>query len=413
MCVKQLRFLYSHLAKFLNDTRGVWGKEVIQNYPNYSVPFNSYKIEELLSLSEIDLFKYAPQTAEKLLLKDSVNFYLETEELLKTLLQSWDYHPIRNLPIQAYQNLTPKKRHELSYLCDFLEMRNLIPSKHKIVDFCGGAGYLSRTLAFYFQTKTLSLDNDLELQERGKQRHSKFIPVGAEQLEIKNLDLLSNDIDLIETTTLNSPFIGIHACAHLLDSMLIKACQSNAPWILGVGCCYYKSTDTNYHLSQFAKNLNFNFSSESLLLASRGHDVNFESFEFSLKVKRYRYLTHILLKNYYGIEFRALGKAAPSTYSEPYINFALEKLPIALGRNLTDDDISIIHQVELREDYKIEVARMIICNFIRTSFAKKVELLIAIDRALFLAENGYEVELVELFEPTTSPRNIGIFGTKS
>ena len=55
---------------------------------------------------------------------------------------------------------------------------------------------------------------------------------------------------------------------------------------------------------------------------------------------------------------------------------------------------------------------MFCANIIRWQFGRAIEKLIILDRAIYLKENNYKVELGELFDENISPRNIGIFAEK-
>ena len=55
---------------------------------------------------------------------------------------------------------------------------------------------------------------------------------------------------------------------------------------------------------------------------------------------------------------------------------------------------------------------MLVGGLIRNAFGRLLELYIQLDRVIFLEENNYNAELLEVFEEPVSPRNIAIVATK-
>ena len=49
----------------------------------------------------------------------------------------------------------------------------------------------------------------------------------------------------------------------------------------------------------------------------------------------------------------------------------------------------------------------------RSMLARLIEVLVSLDRAVHLEERGLDVEVMALFERAVSPRNIGIFASRS
>jgi hypothetical protein len=51
---------------------------------------------------------------------------------------------------------------------------------------------------------------------------------------------------------------------------------------------------------------------------------------------------------------------------------------------------------------------MLAAGLIRNALGRVMELYLLVDRAIFLEEKGYKVEVQEFFDEELSPRNIGI-----
>ena len=409
--IENLRSVYSEIKQYLNSHKKIWEQEVIQSYPNYQAAFDLSFIKSLLCYSDEELFKLSQLPRFNLIeiptfLKEFDNLRDKIDSVIKINIFP-DKAIEDKLPVHAFQNLNNKKRHEHLRIFNLLNSFKLIPTDKTVVDFCGGAGYLARNLAYYFNTSSTFVDINKELILRGHKRSQNYVPHEAKPLKSINLDILKSTS--LEEIKNGSPFIGIHACAHLTDELIKIAVKKEAEWLLAVGCCYYKTEDTNYSISSFDK---FNFSIESLVNASRGHDLSLKNFLFSQKVKRKRYLLHILLKKYLDTDFIAVGNCSSELYDESFETYANNRLEFLFGSGIKNKHQDSIKKIVNDEQEQLEVELLIRCNFIRTYFQELLEAIIAFDRMAYLLENNYEAHAVRLFDKNISPRNIAILGLK-
>lgn len=401
------------LIFFLNGNRNIWEREVIQNSHNDVEVFNNSFVNSLIEFRDEELFNFVSTLDSTLKNKPD---YLSN---LDNLIHEFDtkitlpYSAISEsiLPIQSNQNIKDKKRHELSNIYNFLSLKEKIPSIDLVIDYCGGAGYLSRNLAYYYSTKCLSIDIDNNLQERGIKRSKNFIPEEACSFTLEQLDIKkhANDISILPEF---APSIAIHSCGDLLDSAILNSIKRKASWILGIGCCYYKTENPIYNSSNFFKKYDFKFTQESLVLASSGNNYCFSNFTHSLKVKRYRYLLHILLNKHFGLEFISVGNCQKREYYDSFFNYAYNRLSHLYGEDKAIELQALIKEVSESVEYHKQVEIMIRKNCIRSKFSRLLEILIAIDRVLFLKENNYQTEIYQIFSPSLSPRNIAIYAER-
>ena len=135
----------------------------------------------------------------------------------------------------------------------------------------------------------------------------------------------------------------------------------------------------------------------------------FDDYNFTIKVKSYRYMFHLFLRHHYDIkEFKKLGTSHKSLYHLPFEDYAkkqIERLELPFNSLTYKELKSFWGDTEKQNEMK----KMYFANRIRTFLARPVECLLLIDRALYLQEKGFAVEMHSWFDPKVSPRDLGIF----
>ncbi len=391
------------LISFLNENQSLWANEILYAYPNSKLGFKDSWISFLSGLDVRGLYSFQVGGAIPGLPKDLEVLRSRVAEL--EYLDSLDEYP-SDMQSLAYQFMTAKKKHEISQVIGFLKGQSLLPADGHIVDFCGGAGYLGRILAAYYDSQTISVDFDAELQERGLLRAEKLhLGIGG-SLKFVKADLLSDLEELTCTLPERSSTLGIHTCAHLSDKQFELSLKLKSKWIFNVSCCYFKTEDINYSYSKVAKDSGFKLSKESLLVAARGHDSDFESFEYSIHVKTYRYLLHMYMKDVLGLDFVSMGGLSKFDYDKTFSEYAHLRLQSVLGLSVRVEELCAFEE---DKENQLKLKEMIACNSFRTLFSRLIEKYIALDRAVYLSEQSYKVKLLEVFKAQISPRNIAVF----
>jgi hypothetical protein len=143
-------------------------------------------------------------------------------------------------------------------------------------------------------------------------------------------------------------------------------------------------------------------------LASRSHSkFSFNDYLLKEQIKKIRYTFHLLLFEKLNIrEFVGVGNYPLKKYFEGFATYAKEKLKeLNLPNPFSSEELDAFFEK------KRELVRyMFLCNILRWQTGRVLEIHLLIDRALFLREQGYEVDLFQLFNQEISPRNIGILG---
>jgi hypothetical protein len=123
------------------------------------------------------------------------------------------------------------------------------------------------------------------------------------------------------------------------------------------------------------------------------------------KVKSFRYSLHLLLYEKLGIKKFITVEGHPlKKYGEDFSEYVFSKLTeLGIKHNLAADYLNSFHQ-----DWSPLVKKMFLANIIRWQFGRLLEVYILLDRAIYLQESGFKVEMAQLFNESISPRNIGI-----
>ncbi len=397
---------------FLERFKPFWYDEILNLYPHTLDSYPKDWIEILGKLSAKELWELDSKINHSFLENTPIlPFILEVKELTSFLPTKKIESPLSNL-----SGMREKKAHEISYLVPYLEKLNNSHIFSHFVDIGGGVGHLSRTLSEKLQMPCICLDHDKALQDKGrsllKGENVKFIPkgLGGPIIPTEEFELI-HDKDLEEVFTPESLAIGLHSCGPLSLRLMEEVLKKKSKGLVNFPCCYLKlHPQSDVNLSWKAKKNPLELSIIGLTLASRSHSkFSFEDFLLKEQIKKLRYTFHLLLFEKLNItEFVGAGNYPLKKYHEGFAPYAKTKLrELNLNHSFSDTDLE-----DFFENKKDLVRYMFLCNILRWQTGRVLEIHLLIDRALYLEENGLNVEMFELFNEEISPRNIGIFGIK-
>lgn len=391
----------------------IWSKEVLLDFPNALNDYPDEWLQELAEYSHFDLWKLDARRPPEHKPKTPLGQYLSELHQL-TSLPTKNYQPFLSLPSWAFSGVKEKKQHEISVLAQMLEQKKAETQHKTLVDIGGGVGHFARIMAHYFQHPTISVERDAELQALGKKRiHKHPTPAKAQALEFINLNFQDYRLQEKELAPLfqSDHFtLGLHTCGPLAVRHLEAQVHFKARGILNFGCCYAKMTNPkDFQLSQVSKENPIELSVYALNLATRSHgEMTYPDFCLKEKVKSFRYSLQLLLKEEFGInDFLSVGDSPLREYMGSFSNYAQKKID-ALGLKSQKPSHSWQDFYQRFQTQQI-VRKMFLADIIRWQYGRALELIILLDRALYLEENGHKVELAEYFQEKISPRNIGIY----
>jgi len=329
----------------------------------------------------------------------------ELKNLLNSIKEKSSFEKLESKELEFSDadlfKMKDKKRHEIKKITGFLKNKSDLPDE--CIDIGGGIGHLSRTLVNKLNKKSVIIESN-----------DKFCEIGEkvnQNLGIKCIDYRPEffDKNLSYHQGHNCFTLGLHACGDLSSDIIDYTVKNNLESILSFGCCYFKTTYPYYKfLSQLGSTCKINLSKYSLTLASRAHTgLKKEDFLKKKKVKSYRYALHLYLYHHLNHkDFKEVGESKFTLYQGDFSSYANEKLNY-LGVDQISPSIleDFFHSPRIQE----KISSMFCANIIRWQFGRAIEKLVLFDRAIYLKENNYDVEVGELFDEKISPRNIGIF----
>lgn len=259
-----------------------------------------------------------------------------------------------------------------------------------VVDWCGGKSHLGRSLARLQQRPVRCLERDAELCVSGG-----ALAAGL-PLSFECCDVLTDVPRLAAEDTL----LALHACGKLHEHMLDRAVAAGVTRIHLAPCCYHltpawEARARSVRDPGFAQD-DLHLAVQDLATAparvrrarlrERAFRAGFDALQRALR-GRDEYLTQPSLKGQQRLlDFPAFCVLMAERHG-------LELPPVA--------ELSAWLEIGRLRD-----ARSRRLELLRQGFRRAVELRIVLDRALFLAESGYAVNLLRFCPRTLTPRNL-------
>lgn len=296
-----------------------------------------------------------------------------------------------------------KKQHELKCLSSLLSQDKDIEA----FDFGGGVGHLSFYLAQELNLCMTVLEKDEDLIRAGlEKKNNTFENVIFQKHEVGKDKLITSDDKDYRLA------IGLHTCGHFANDMFRDCIRAKIPKIVNFGCCYSKIKNDDYHLCSFSdRELYLN--QRALSCATLGFGIiPVEFYHYRKKIMDYKFsFYHWMYKQFGQLEFCSMSNARRSLYKENFPGFVEKNLQKFFPDMLTDSrsiDLTALNSFYEGPDNR-KLNHYLSCYYaLSRYFGKLIETYILCDRALFLKENDFEVEILEVFDPMISPRNKAI-----
>nr|XP_002130567.1 protein RRNAD1-like [Ciona intestinalis] len=360
----------------------------------------------------------------------------------------------KNLDSVFRRHVNPKKQHEISILSGVISKSFSKGKCTRVIDIGSGQGHLSRVLALQHTLPVSAVDNvqshikaaekydkeaTKQLSKAKKQHKNTLIPpqhyvhslpcIGCPQETMKKLktDIYNangNEYQEKERYLLT----GLHACGDLSATMvkMFVECEEVTS-VVSVACCYMKIT-TDFEVSHcgVGGKDTYRYPLSDFLKSISGHELPYKSREASchaiedyklrlkentdhLKMHCYRAALETLIRETHPNLIRPGVQTVKKAYTLPfsqYVELAFNKL------NLNHPEIHSPVSVSHIESMLSRWHQVVTYYTLTIMVAQVVEMIILLDRVLYVEENGFECELDAIFEPTLSPRCFSITAHK-
>ncbi|MFA0240766.1 MULTISPECIES: methyltransferase [Vibrio] len=272
------------------------------------------------------------------------------------------------------------------------------------LEWCSGKGFLGRILSQQSDQKVTSFEWQQSLCESGQ----KIADDQKLEMDFVQGDAFSKDADRVFNS--NQHAVALHACGDLHVELVKKSVSHGLPAVTISPCCYHLIHDESYQaMSSVAKSSALTLSKSDLRIPLQ------ETVTGGERVKRHRQLEMSyrlgfsqLLKGELGVdEYIPVPSIKKSELSEGFESFccwASEVKDISLGSDIDFDSYLIQGEALFWEMEKLSLVQQV--------FRRPLEIWLALDRAIYLQEQGYQASIEEFCERSVTPRNLLIHGVK-
>lgn len=279
-----------------------------------------------------------------------------------------------------------------------VSLTRLAPGARCWLDWCAGKGHLGRLLAVRSNAPALCLEHDPALNEQGR----ALSQVAGASAEHRDADVLSpTSWALLEPQ--HTP-VALHACGQLHMTLLVQASARRCAQLVISPCCYNRIGSPLYEpMSRRAQAAQLQLSRDDLGLPLQ------ETVTAGSRVRRLRdqSMAWRLAFDHWQREVRGTDTYLP-TPSRP--ESAMNAGIAAFCRSLAEHHGLTLTEpaswTRLEEAGWARLAQVRNLELVPALFRRPLELWLLLDRALFLQEQAYEVQLGEFCPRHLTPRNL-------
>ncbi|KAJ3071632.1 Methyltransferase-like protein 25 [Podochytrium sp. JEL0797] len=360
------------------------------------------------------------------------------------------------------KGMSSKKEHEVARLSALINSIAESEKIDRILDIGAGQGYLDIVLAFQYDKLVIGVD-DAEIQTCGAKRRTDLankavfkdtVPRGElyhinrrvhanepfSGLVAEAVGASQGEECSVDSTTDGRWLLGgLHACGDLTPAIMKHFLESDAAALVCVGCCYNMISERRpgsdqtmetegFPLSKHLKSQSVHLGFSARMLACQATCRWAEEVGDTFVRHHFRALLQFVLHEN-GLMDRARANSKSSTDHDIIVGrmkaAAFDKgfafyARLALSRLQIDAEAEGLFKAKLQayeERFKSREKEIAIVWTLRSMMGSVFESLLLVDRYLFLAEQKQacgldRMEVVALFDPVVSPRNMVLVATK-
>ncbi|XP_004714773.1 methyltransferase-like protein 25B isoform X5 [Echinops telfairi] len=341
------------------------------------------------------------------------------------------------LPPLFRKHVRPKKQHEIRRLGELVKKLRDLTGCTQVVDVGSGQGHLSRFMSLGLGLSVKSIEGDQRLVERAQRLDQELLQALEKQQRrapqvvhagprhpprhvVKWVDPTALCEELLLPLEPPPPggaarllLTGLHACGDLSVALLRHFCRCpEVAALASVGCCYMKLSDPGgYPLSHWVAGLP---GCELPYRLREGACHALEEYAERLRKAGPGLRTHC-----YRAALEAVIRGAqpklrrPGVQGIPRVHELKIEEYVQRGLRRVGLDPQLPLNVAALQAHQAQEHRVVAFFSLALLLAPLVETLILLDRLLYLQEQGFHAELLPLFSPELSPRNLVLVATKT
>lgn len=297
------------------------------------------------------------------------------------------------LPFSAHQqrDIPGRKWEQISAFA------GLVPAHVPVLEWCAGKGHLGRLLASNHSPAVTSLEWQASLCEQGQLLARRD---GVAQ-QFRQVDVLNGNEALLEA---GQHAVALHACGDLHVELLQQTAQQSVQGVTLAPCCYHQTRSELYRpLSRAAQASELRLDKTDLGLPSQsGGTGGARARREREQTLRWRLgfdsLQRVLRGDDSYLPVPPMPRALLRQSFADYVQWAAAQKNLTLPQWF---DIAAYEAEGRQRFYRNQQM-----EFVQHLFLRPLEIWLALDRALFLEEQGYQVRLGEFCDSKTTPRNL-------
>lgn len=310
-----------------------------------------------------------------------------------------DSKVVATLPFWLENGIGGRKLQQIDALC-----RQWPGSDLPVLEWCAGKGHLGRILAHRFAVSVTSVEWQQKLCDDGTGLAKKYNV--AQQFVCA--DVLAAPLNAILRA--EQHIVALHACGQLHITMLQQAVQAGCRQLQLVPCCYHLIPQLRYQpLSIPGAEQDLLLTKDDLKLVVQGQVTAGERIEKLRNTEVLWRLAYDELRAELSAQphYRPLASVAKHWFSGDFADFA--HWAAAQHQLTLPAQPDFAHYLQLAEQRALLVQRI---ELVRHLFRRPLELWLALDKALYLQQHGYQVGIHTLCDYKITPRNLLLRASK-
>lgn len=342
-----------------------------------------------LSASDLAVLDQAPQQQLQLF----GQFFPELVQLPLFLHASSQASNEHSWPFWLTNGIHGRKLEQIQQFCHFVPQSTL-----PVLEWCAGKGHLGRLHAARAGTAVTSIEWQQALCEQGQLLASRFqLPQQFVQADVFSADVAKK-------VQAEQQILALHACGQLHIRLLEIATQVGTAALQLAPCCYHLIPNEQYQpLSLLGRQVGLTLSRADLKLAVQGQVTAGERIARLRQTEvTWRLAYDELQQALTGVKhYQPLPSLAKHWFSGNFTDFVAHAAAL--------QQLALPKWPDLAPFLARGAARYLLqqrLDAVRHLFRRPLELFLVLDRAVFLQEQGYQVQLFAFCDYQLTPRNL-------
>ncbi len=316
----------------------------------------------------------------------------------------WSQEAAQSWPDMLERHIPGRKWQQITRFAQASQQRWQQAPRHWL-DWCAGKGHLGRLLAWQGGQPLLCLERDAVLNQQGRALSQ------ALQVQASHIDCDVMAPEAWQQLHADHSLVALHACGQLHMTLLEQAVSAGCRQIALSPCCYNRIAGDDYRpLSQAARQSSLGLSKADLGLPLQAtHTAGQRTRRLRDQSMAWRLVFDLWQRAVRGTNTYLPTPSRPESAMQQGIAAFCNDL--AAYHGLPSASVSEWVALEPRGWQRLAEVRNL--ELVNGLFRRPLELWLLLDRALYLQEAGYQVQLGRFAPAHLTPRNFLLLGERN